>query len=74
MVSAIISLLAALFKAIPSIKDIIAIALERADKSNVAEAFSREEEKNNRNSARIREILNPTSGSEENTDLNENVD
>lgn len=57
MVSAIISLLAALFNAIPSIKDVVSMALERADKANVAEAFSRESEKNARNAKRIEEIL-----------------
>lgn len=57
MVSAIISLLVAIFKAIPSLKDMVVIAVERANEANVAEAFSREKEKNERNKNKIKEVL-----------------
>ena len=57
MVSAIISLLIAIFKAIPSLKDMVAIAVERANEANVAGAFSREKEKNERNKNKIKEVL-----------------
>ncbi|MBR3163698.1 hypothetical protein IKF15_00105 [Candidatus Saccharibacteria bacterium] len=57
MVSAIISLLVAIFKAIPSLKDMVVIAVEKANEANVAEAFSREKEKNERNKNKIKEVL-----------------
>ena len=57
MVSVIISLLIAIFKAIPSLKDMVAIAVERANEANVAGAFSREKEKNERNKNKIKEVL-----------------
>lgn len=45
MVSAIINLLAALFRAFPSFKDLVNSALEAANKANVAEAVKRKQEK-----------------------------
>lgn len=45
MVSAIISLLAAIFKAIPSIEDLVKSAIAQADKANVADAHKRKTEK-----------------------------
>ncbi len=44
-VSAAISLLAAIFKAIPSIESLVKIALERVDKAKAAEALLRKCEK-----------------------------
>lgn len=45
--SAIISLLTAIFKAFPSIEGIIRMAIEEANKANVAEAARRKQEKDN---------------------------
>ena len=47
MVSAIINLLAALFRAIPSLRELVGIALEASQSANVAEAIGRWEFKNN---------------------------
>lgn len=47
MASAIISLLISIFKAFPSIENIIRTAIEELDKANVAEAAKRKEEKDN---------------------------
>lgn len=47
MASAIISLLVSIFKAFPSIENIIRTAIEELDKANVAEAAKRKEEKDN---------------------------
>lgn len=44
-VSAVISLLAAIFRAIPSIESLVKIALERVDKAKAAEALLRKENK-----------------------------
>lgn len=44
-VSAAISLLTAIFRAIPSIESLVKIALERADKAKAAEALLRKSEK-----------------------------
>lgn len=44
-VSAIISFLTAIFKAFPSIEDIIKKAIEAANKANIAEAAKRKQEK-----------------------------
>ena len=43
--SAIISLLTAIFKAFPSIEGIIRMAIEEANKANIAEAARRKQEK-----------------------------
>ena len=43
--SAVISLLTAIFRAIPSIESLVKIALERADKAKAAEALLRKSEK-----------------------------
>lgn len=45
MVSAIINLLAALFRAFPSFKDLVNSALKAANKANVAEAVKRKQGK-----------------------------
>ena len=47
MASAIISLLISIFKAFPSIENIIRTAIEELDKAIVAEAAKRKEEKDN---------------------------
>ncbi len=47
MVSAIINLLAALFMAIPSLRELVGIALEASQSANVAEAVERWKSKNN---------------------------
>ena len=47
MVSAIINLLAALFRAIPSLRELVGIALEVSQSVNVAEAVKRWKTKNN---------------------------
>lgn len=44
-VSAIISLLTAIFKAFPSIEGIIRMAIEEANKANIVEAANRKQEK-----------------------------
>lgn len=43
--SAIISLLTAIFKAFPSIEGIIRMAIEEANKANIAEAANRKQQK-----------------------------
>lgn len=43
--SAIISLLTAIFKAFPSIEGIIRMAIEEANKANIAEAARRKQDK-----------------------------
>lgn len=45
MASAIISLLVAIFKAVPSFERLVKIALKLADKANAAEAAKRKQEK-----------------------------
>lgn len=44
--SAIISLLAALFKALPSVRELVGVALEASQSANVADAVKRWREKN----------------------------
>lgn len=45
MASAIINLLALIFKAIPTLEALVKAAVEQADRSNVAEAISRKAQK-----------------------------
>ena len=45
MASAIINLLALIFKAIPALEALVKVAIERADSSNIAEAISRKAQK-----------------------------
>lgn len=45
MASAIINLLALIFKAIPTLGALVKAAVERADSSNIAEAISRKAKK-----------------------------
>ncbi len=44
--SAIITLLAALFKAVPAVRELVGVALEAAQSANVADAVKRWREKN----------------------------
>lgn len=45
MASAIINLLALIFKAIPTLEALVKAAVEQADRSNVAEAINRKAQK-----------------------------
>ena len=45
MASAIINLLALIFKAIPTLEALVKAAVEQADSSNIAEAISRKAQK-----------------------------
>ena len=45
MASAIINLLALIFKAIPALEVLVKAAVEQADRSNIAEAISRKAQK-----------------------------
>ena len=45
MASAIINLLALIFKAIPTLEVLVKAAVEQADRSNIAEAISRKAQK-----------------------------